>query len=146
MIFFSVLFLIQIFYERLEIFWNTCYIMGSFRYVSGYVPFYKWIISFLFPSSNWLYLLERFSTKLMVTFLENERAGYICGTFSFLSLKYLFFYILIISDFSSKWKLFIITELTLYKNLYENVILRGHVFAFLQIVLQLSFRFIAHIK
>ena len=120
--------------------------MGSFRYVSGYVPFYKSIISFLFPSITSRYLLERFSTKLLVTFLENERTGYIMGTFSFLFFKYFFFYILIISGFSSKRNLLILTEVTLYKNLYKNVILRGHVFVFLQIILQLSLRFIAHIK
>ena len=90
--------------------------------------------------------MERISTKLLVTYLENERAGYIWGTFPFLFLKYFFFYILIISDISSKRKLFILTEVTLYKNLYKNVILRGHVFVFLQIILQLSFRFIVPIK
>ena len=120
--------------------------MGSFRYVSGYVPFYKSIISFLFPSTTSRYFLERFSTKFLVAFLENERAGCIWGTFSFLFFKHFFFYILIISDVSSKRKLFMLIEVTLYKNLYKNVILRGHVFVLLQIILQLSFRFIAHIK
>ena len=120
--------------------------MGSFGYVSGYVLFYKSIISFLFPSTTSRYLLERFSTKLLVTFLENERAFCIWGTFSFLFFKYFFFYILIISDVSSKRKLFMRIEITLYKNLYKNVILRGHVLVLLQIVLQLSLRFIAHIK
>ena len=120
--------------------------MGSFRYVSGYVPFYKSIISFLFPTKTSRYLLERFSMKLLVTFLENERGGYIMGIFSFFFFKYFFFYILIISDFSIKRNLFILTEVTLYKNLYKNVILRGHVFVFLQIILPLSLRFIAHIK
>ena len=120
--------------------------MGSFRYVSGYVPFYKSIISFLFPSTTSRYLLERFSTKLLVAFLENERAGCIWGSFPFLFLKYFFFYISILSDISSKRKLSILTEVTLYKILYKNVILSGHVFVFLQIILQLSFRFIAPIK
>ena len=120
--------------------------MGSFRYVSGYVPFYKSIISFLLPSSTSRYLLERFSTKLLVTFLENERAGCIWGVFSFLFFKYFFFYILIISDISSKRELFMLIEVTLYKILYKNVILRGHVFVFLHIILQFSLRFIAHSK
>ena len=120
--------------------------MGSFHYVSRYVPFYKSIISFLFPSTTSRYLLERFSTKLLVAFLENERAGCIWGTFPFLFFKYFFFYILIISDVSSKRKLFMLIEVTLYKNFYKNVILRGHVFVLLQIILQLSLRFIARIK
>ena len=120
--------------------------MVSFCYVSGYVPFYKSSISFLFPSTTSRYLLERFSTKLLVRFLENERAGYIWRPFPFLFLKYFFFYILIISDISSKRKLFILTEVTLYKNLFKNVVLRGHAFVLLQIILRLSFRFIAHIK
>ena len=120
--------------------------MGFFRYVSGYVSFYKSIISFLFPSTTSRYLFERFSTKLLVTFLENERGCYIWGTFSFLFFKYIFFYILIISDFPSKRKLFKLIEVTLYKNLYKNVILRGHVFVFLHIILQFSLRFIAHLK
>ena len=120
--------------------------MGSFRCVLGYGPFYKSIISFLFPSTTSRYLLERFSTKLLVTFLLNECTGYISGTFPFLFLKYFFLYILIISDISSKRKLFILTELTLYKNLYKNVRSSGHVFVFLQIILQLSFRLIAPTK
>ena len=120
--------------------------MGSFRYVSGYVPFYKSIISFLFPNTTSRYLLERFSTKLLVTFLLNECTGYIWGTCPVLFLKYFFLYILIISDISSKRKLFILTEVTLYKNLSKNVILSGNVFVFLQIILQLSLRFIASIK
>ena len=120
--------------------------MGSFQYVSRYVPFYKSIISFLFPSITSRYLLERFPTKLLVTFLENERAGYIWGTFSFLFFKYFLFCMLIISDFSSKIKLFMLIEVTLYKNLNKNFILRGHVFVFLHIILQLSLRFIAHSK
>ena len=120
--------------------------MGSFRYVSGYVSFYKSIISFLLPSSTSRYLLERFSTKLLVTFLENEHAGCILGIFSFLFFKYFFFYILIISDVSSKRKLFMLIEVTLYKNLYKNVILRGNVFVFLHIILHFSLRFIAHSK
>ena len=120
--------------------------MGSFCYVSGYVPFYKSIISFLFPTTTSRYLLERFSMKLLVTFFQNERAGYIMGTFSFLFFRYFFFYILIISNFSSKINFCILTEVTLYKNLYKNVILREHVFVFLQIILQLSLKIIAHIK
>ena len=120
--------------------------MGSFRNVSGYLSFYKSIISFLFPSTTSPYLLERFSTKLLVKFLESERAGYIWDTFSFLFFKYFFFYILIISDFPSKRKLFMLIEVALYKNLYKNVILRGHVFVFLHIILQFSLRFFARLK
>ena len=120
--------------------------MGSFHYVWGYVSFYKSIMSFLFPSTTSRYLLERFSTKLLLTFLENERAGYILGIFSFLFFKYFFFYILIISDFSSKRKLFMLIDVILYKNLHENVILRGQVFVFLHIILQFSLRFIANFK
>ena len=120
--------------------------MGSFRYVSGYVSFYKSINSFLFPSTTSRYLLERISTKLLLTFLENERAGYICGTFSYLFFQYFFFYILIISDFPSKRKHFMLIKATLYKNLHKSVILRGQVFVFLHIILQFSLRFIAHLK
>ena len=120
--------------------------MGSFHYVSGYVPFYKSIISFLFPTTTSRYLLERFSTKILETFLQNDRAGYVWVVFSFLFFKYFFFYILIISDVSSKRKLFILIEVSLYKNLYKNVILRGHVFVFLHIILQFSLRFIAQLK
>ena len=60
--------------------------------------------------------------------------------------KYFFFYILIISNYFRKDKLFILIVVPLYKNFPKTVILRGHVFVFLHIILQLSLRFIAHLK
>ena len=47
-------------------------------------------------------------------------------------LKYVFYYMSIISDFFRKKKLFILLKVTLYKNLRKNVIIRGHIFAFLE--------------
>ena len=45
-------------------------------------------------------------------------------------LKYIFYYISIISDFFCKNKLFILLKVTLYKKLCKNVITRGHIFVF----------------
>ena len=47
-------------------------------------------------------------------------------------LKYVFYYISIISDFFLKKNLFILPKVTLYKNLCKNVIIRGHIFVFLE--------------
>ena len=53
-------------------------------------------------------------------------------------LKYVFYYISIISDiFRKKW-LFILLKVTLYKKLCKNVIIKGHIFVFLEKNLQLS--------
>ena len=93
--------------------------------------------------------ISRFINQSLVFYFQaqpHDTCWKVSPRFSFLFFKYFFFYILIISDFPSKRKLFMLIELTLYKNLYKNVILRGHVFVFLQIILQLSFRFIAPIK
>ena len=103
--------------------------MGSFRYFSGYVPFYKPIISFLFPSATSRYFLERFPTKLLVTFLENGQAGYNWGVFSFLFFKQFFFYILIIFDFSRKTS-FSYSLWSLYIKRYVKMLYEGDTCSF----------------
>ena len=67
------------------------------------------------------------------------------GIFSYF-LKYFLFYILIICDFFSGNKVFILLMVSLYKTLCKNVTLREHVLFFVQIILQLALTFIAHLK
>ena len=61
-------------------------------------------------------------------------------------LKFVFYYTSIISDFFNKKKLFILLKVTLYKNLCKNVIIREHIFVFLEKTLQLSLSFIVQLK
>ena len=48
--------------------------------------------------------------------------------------------------FLCKNKLFVFLVVILYKKVCKDVILRRHIFIFLQIILQLSLRFIMHLK
>ena len=52
----------------------------------------------------------------------------------------------IVSDFFSTNKPFILLTLPLYKKLCEDVILRGRAFFLLQFILQIALTFIAHLK
>ena len=54
--------------------------------------------------------------------------------------------ILLVLSFLCKNKLVLLLVVILYKNLCKNVILRGKIFVFLQVIVQLSLRFILHLK
>ena len=74
--------------------------------------------------------------------MKNKHPGYINEIFSYF-FKYLIFCMLIICHFFSQNKVFILLMVVLYKNLCKNLTLRGHIFVFVQIILQLSLTFTA---
>ena len=59
--------------------------------------------------------------------------------------KYIFLSFFLL-DFPFKSKIFLLLVVILYKNLCKNLILRGQIFVSLQVILQLSLRFTAHLK
>ena len=52
---------------------------------------------------------------------------------------------LIICDVFSQDKVFMLPMVVLYKNLYKNLILEGHIFVFVKIILKLALTFIANL-
>ena len=53
---------------------------------------------------------------------------------------------LIICDVFSQDKVFMLPMVVLYKNLCKNLILQGHIFVFVKIILQLALTFIANLR
>ena len=79
--------------------------------------------------------MARFINQSFISYFEAKIACRLhYGDLSVFLFKYFFFYILIISNYFRKDKLFILIVVTLYKNLPKTVILRGHVFVFLHII------------
>ena len=52
---------------------------------------------------------------------------------------------LIICDVFSQDKVFMLPMAVLYKNLCKNIILEGHIFVFVKVILQLALMFIANL-
>ena len=77
--------------------------------------------------------------------VKNQHPVYINGIFSYFSNSFLF-YMLIICELFGQNKVLVLLKVVLYKKLCENVLLRGCIFFFVQIILQLAVTFIPYLK
>ena len=80
--------------------------------------------------------------KVNVLFFSVSRFSYIWLQ----SQREVDIFIFFLVRFLCKNKLFVFLVVILYKKVCKDVILRRHIFIFLQIILQLSLRFIMHLK
>ena len=77
--------------------------------------------------------------------VKNQPPVYINRIFSYFSNSFLF-YMLDICELFGQNKVLVLLKVILYKKLCKNVLLRGHIFFFVQIILQLAVTFIPYLK